>query len=242
MGRQRRAPPIAFLQFNGLQYGYAMHCVVTAGPTYEPLDEVRRLTNFSTGRLGTELGNYLSARGHSVTLLISDTAVYSGYRKARRVETFSTSADLRDKLKSLSTKKVDAIFHAAAVGDFTFGRVFEPNDGGKLSEIKDEKKISTRRGKLLIELLPTPKIIAELRGWFPKSKIVGWKFEADGNRAEVLAAAQRQIADCSTDLCVVNGPAYGEGFGLVGAKGTPGHLPNPPVLFDTLEKFARAGS
>lgn len=219
-----------------------MNCVVTAGPTYEPLDEVRRLTNFSTGRLGTELCNYLTARGHNVTLLIGETSVYSGYRKARRVETFTTTADLRDKLKSLSTKKVDAIFHAAAVSDFSFGRAFEPNDGGKLSEIKEAKKISTRQGKLLIELLPTLKIIAELRGWFPKTKIVGWKFEADGSRADALAAAQKQVADCSTDLCVVNGPAYGEGFGLVGGKGAPGHLPNPPVLFDALEKFTRAGA
>jgi phosphopantothenoylcysteine decarboxylase/phosphopantothenate--cysteine ligase len=219
-----------------------MNCVVTAGPTYEPLDEVRRLTNFSTGRLGTELANYLTARGHNVTLLIGETSVYLGDRKARRVETFSTTADLRAKLKSLSAKKVDAIFHAAAVSDFSFGRVFEPNDGGKLSEIKDAKKISTRRGKLLVELLPTAKIIGELRGWYPKTKIVGWKFEADGSRADALTAAQKQIAECSTDLCVVNGPAYGEGFGLVGGKGAPGHLPNPPVLFDTLEKFARAGS
>jgi len=39
-----------------------MNCIVTAGPTYEPLDDVRRLTNFSTGRLGTELANFLAAR------------------------------------------------------------------------------------------------------------------------------------------------------------------------------------
>src|SRR5947209_3565355 len=45
-----------------------MHCVVTAGPTYESLDEVRRLTNFSTGKLGSELANFLAARGHTVTL------------------------------------------------------------------------------------------------------------------------------------------------------------------------------
>lgn len=219
-----------------------MNCVVTAGPTYEPLDEVRRLTNFSTGRLGTELGNYLTARGHNVILLIGETSVYSGYRKARRVETFTTTTDLRDKLKSLSAKKVDAIFHAAAVSDFSFGRVFESNNGGKLSEIKEAKKISTRLGKVLVELLPTAKIISELRGWYPKTKIVGWKFEADGSRADALGAAQKQIADCGTDLCVVNGPAYGEGFGLVGGKGAPGHLANPPVLFDALEKFTRAGS
>jgi phosphopantothenate---cysteine ligase (CTP) len=218
-----------------------MNCVVTAGPTYEPLDEVRRLTNFSTGRLGTELANYLAARGHKVILLIGETAVYAGIRKAQKMESFSTTADLREKFKLLSAKKVDAIFHAAAVSDFSFGRIFEPDEAGKLAEIKGVKKVSTRRGKLLVELVPAPKIISELRGWYPRAKIVGWKLEADGRRADALAAAQRQIADCRTDLCVVNGPAYGEGFGLVGGKGAPAHLAAPPVLFDALEKFIRAG-
>jgi phosphopantothenoylcysteine decarboxylase/phosphopantothenate--cysteine ligase len=217
-----------------------VNCIVTAGPTFEPLDDVRRLTNFSTGRLGTELANYLAARGHKVILIIGETAVYAGERRASRVETFSTTADLREKLKAISSKKVDAIFHAAAVSDFAFGRIFTPDAANKLVEIKGAKKISTRAGKLLVELLPTPKIIAELRGWFPKTRITGWKFEADGKRAEAIAAAQKQLADCATDLCVVNGPAYGEGFGLLGKKGEPAHLPNPPLLFDALEKFARA--
>ena len=215
-----------------------MNCIVTAGPAYEPLDDVRRLTNFSTGRLGTELANYLAARGHNVILLLGEQATYSGERRAQRVESFSTTADLRAKLKSLATKKVDEVFHAAAVSDFAFGRIFAPDAANKLGEIKG-KKIPTRQGKLLVELLPTSKIIAELRGWFPRTKIVGWKFEADGRRADAVAAARRQLAECATDLCVVNGPAYGEGFGLLGKKGEPAHLPNPPLLFDALEKFAR---
>jgi phosphopantothenoylcysteine decarboxylase/phosphopantothenate--cysteine ligase len=214
-----------------------MNCIVTAGPAYEPLDDVRRLTNFSTGRLGTELANYLAARGHNVILLLGEQATYSGERRAQRVELFSTTADLRAKLKALSAKKADAIFHAAAVSDFSFGRIFAPDAANKLTEIKG-RKISTRQGKLLVELLPTSKIIAELRGWFPRARIVGWKFEADGKRTDAVAAARRQLADCSTDLCVVNGPAYGEGFGLLGKKGEPAHLANPPLLFDALEKFA----
>ena len=216
-----------------------MNCIVTAGPTYEPLDEVRRLTNFSTGRLGTELANYLAARGHKVVLLIGETSVYAGERRAQKVEVFTTAADLREKFKALSAKKVDAIFHAAAVGDFTFGKVFESGDGRKLAEIKGEKKISSRRGKLLVELLPTPKILSELRGWFPHAKIVGWKFEVDGHRAEAIAAGQKQIAESSADLCVVNGPAYGEGFGLIGGKGAPAHLASLPIFFDAMEKFLR---
>jgi len=216
-----------------------VNCIVTAGPAYEPLDEVRRLTNFSTGRLGTELANYLAARGHNVILLLGEQATYNGERRTQRVESFSTAADLRAKLKALAGKKVDAIFHAAAVSDFAFGKIFAPDAANKLVEIKSAKKISTRQGKLLAELLPTPKIITELRGWFPRTKIVGWKFETDGKRADAVAVARRQLAECSTDLCVVNGPAYGEGFGLLGKKGDAAHLGNPPLLFDALEKFAR---
>jgi phosphopantothenate---cysteine ligase (CTP) len=214
-----------------------MNCIVTAGPTYEPLDDVRRLTNFSTGRLGTELANFLAARGHRVILLIGETATYCGECKTQRVDIFTTTADLRKKLKSLSSKRADAVFHAAAVSDFSFGRIFAPDASDKLAEIKPAKKNSTRRGKLLVELLPTPKIISELRGWFPKTKIVGWKFEVEGKRADAIRVAGRQIKDCSTDACVANGPAYGEGFGLV-TRRAQRHLADAGKLFEALEKFA----
>ena len=212
-----------------------MNCIVTAGPTFEPLDDVRRLTNFSTGRLGTELANFLTARGHKVTLLIGESATYAGERKAQSVKVFSTTADLRAKLKSFSGKKVDAIFHAAAVSDFAFGKIFAETKAGKFAVLKAAKKISTRQGSLLVELLPTPKIIAELRGWFPKTKIIGWKFEADGRRADALRAAEKQIADCATDFCVANGPAYGKGFNLV-STGVQKHFSDSQKLFTALEK------
>jgi len=213
-----------------------MNCIVTAGPTFEPLDDVRRLTNFSTGRLGTELANFLTARGHKVTLLIGESATYAGERKAKSVQIFSTTADLRTKLKSFRGKKVDAIFHAAAVSDFAFGQIFSETKSGQFTALKASKKISTRQGHLLVELVPTPKIIAELRRWFPKTQIVGWKFEAEGRHTNAIGAAQRQIVDCRTDACVTNGPAYGNGFGLV-ADGKQKHFASAEKLFAALEKF-----
>ena len=217
-----------------------MNCIVTAGPTYEPLDDVRRLTNFSTGRLGTELANYLTARGHKVTLLIGESATWPGEHRAQLVKVFSTTADLRAKLKSFSgkkNKKVDVIFHAAAVSDFRFGKIFAQNVAGEFVALKASRKISTRSGEMLVELVPTPKIIAELRGWFPQTRIVGWKFEANGGRAEALRAAKKQIADCATDFCVANGPAYGKGFSLVSAGGQK-HFAATAGLFAALEKLA----
>lgn len=211
-----------------------MNCIVTAGPTYEPLDDVRRLTNFSTGRLGTELANYLTERGHSVTLLLGALATYAGENRARTLERFTSTTDLQARLKSRSGKKIDAIFHAAAVSDFGFGKIFTETKPGEFTALKRSRKISTRQGALLVELLPTPKIISKLRGWFPHTTIVGWKYEADGKRADALAAAQRQIIDCTIDACVANGPAYGKGFSLV-TQSRQKHFRSLTDLFAALE-------
>src|ERR1051325_851345 len=180
-----------------------MHCLVTAGPTYEKMDQVRRLTNFSTGRLGTELANFLATQGHQVTLLLGEQATYAGERKAQRVEAFSTTASLLEKFKVLSRSDVGAVFHAAAVSDFTFGKIFQRSPAGELSEISSGK-ISTRQGTLLAELVPTPKLIAGLRPLFPRANLVGWKYEVEGDRASVLRAAEAQLRECRTDACVAN--------------------------------------
>jgi len=217
-----------------------MNCIVTAGPTYETLDKVRRLTNFSTGRLGTELANFLVAHGHQVTLLIGEQATYGGERRAQRVESFTTTENLREKLQVLAEQDIGAVFHAAAVSDFKFGKIWSRSPSGEMIEVKSGK-VSTRQGTLLAELLPTPKIIAELRDWYPRARLVGWKYEVDGDRAGVLRAAEEQLARCCTDACVANGPAYGTGFGLVtGGENRQVHLPDATALFAALETLLRS--
>jgi len=215
-----------------------MNCVITAGPTYERLDEVRRLTNFSTGRLGSELGNYLATRGHVVTLLIGEQATWHGEQQAKEVQTFSTTEDLHHRLQALADKNVDALLHAAAVCDFTFGKVWSPSATGGLEEVKGGK-ISTRLDKLLVELTPTRKLISGLRDSFPRACLVGWKFEMDGDRGSVLMKAERQIAENRTDACVANGRAYGTGFGLVTGVGRCVHHEDATALYTALEELIR---
>jgi phosphopantothenoylcysteine synthetase/decarboxylase len=216
-----------------------VHCVVTAGPTFEKLDNVRRLTNFSTGRLGTELANFLTTCGHRVTLLIGEQAIWPGAREAERVQNFTTTSDLRSRLEVLGKERVDAVFHAAAVSDFAFGKIWRRSEGGELTEDKSGK-ISTREGILLAELVPTTKIISELRDWFPKATLIGWKFEVEGGREAVLGLAQRQIVECRTNACVANGVAYGDGFGLVRAGNVITHCVDTAALYEALNEVARA--
>jgi phosphopantothenate---cysteine ligase (CTP) len=213
-----------------------VHCVVTAGPTYEPLDKVRRLTNFSTGRLGAELANWLTAHGHSVTLLLGEQATFRHEIHARKVEIFATTADLQEQLHRQSKNPVDAVFHAAAVSDFKFGQLWLRSKEGELVEVKSGK-IPTRQGTLLAELVPTSKIISRLRDWFPSARLAGWKFEVDGDRARVIELAQAQISECRTDACIANGPAYGPGFGLVRTGAELLHLPDKSKVFEALTGF-----
>jgi phosphopantothenate---cysteine ligase (CTP) len=217
-----------------------MRCIVTAGPTYETMDNVRRLTNFSTGRLGTELANYLTSHGHHVTLLIGELATHSGEKRAWRIETFTTTSDLESKLKALAVDSVtaEAVFHVAAVSDFKFGKIWFRDASGELKEIQSGK-ISTDCGPLMAELVPTPKIISELRRMFPKAKLAGWKFEVDGDPARVIAAAQKQVRECRTNISIANGPAYGTGFGVVTGDGKCIHVPDIVALLEALEKFLR---
>src|SRR5262245_34505652 len=180
-----------------------MRCIVTAGPTYKPLDQVRRLTNFSSGRLGSELANFLTDKGHQVILLLGQQATFKGEHLVHSIQTFTTTHDLRDRLRALAAEPADALFHAAAVSDFSFAKVWVRSEQGALKEIKSGK-ISTREGNLLAELAPTPKIIAELRPLYPQARLIGWKFEIDGNRPAVIRLAQNQISECSTNGCVAN--------------------------------------
>jgi phosphopantothenoylcysteine decarboxylase/phosphopantothenate--cysteine ligase len=210
-----------------------MHCIVTAGATWEPLDRVRRLTNFSTGSLGTSLARRLAEAGHAVDLFLAESIAWETSVPGISPHRFTTTATLEALFHGHRSPAPLAIFHAAAVSDFQSAGCFERTPDGSLIPLA-AGKLSTRDGTLWVELRPTPKILPQLRDWFPAARITGWKYETDGTRADVLARAARQFAESRTDACVANGPAYGDGFGLVMPSGTLQHLPDRPALFDAL--------
>ena len=209
-----------------------MRCLVTAGPTVEPLDSVRRLTNHSTGTLGTDLANHLACAGHDVLLLRSRTATAAPALHAVTTEAFATAGDLLERFQAHATQEPVAIFHAAAVGDFQVGTVFRREADGGLVPVHSGKH-STRDGVLLAELRPTPKILAQLRGLYPKAWITGWKYEVDGTRDEVLARARAQLQSCHSDAVVANGPAYGSGYSWM-TNHSQSHLGDSRELYRVL--------
>lgn len=185
--------------------------VVTCGPSYEPIDEVRRLTNFSTGELGVLLTNALVSAGYEVLCFKGVGATSCRPVETAHVMPFSTNENLLAALEAIEEPEtITAIFHTAALCDFRVKRVHR-GDGTELAA----QKIPSREGEMLLTLAPAEKVITRLRWLFPISRIVGWKYELNGGRPEALLAGVRQIDGNRTDGCVVNGGAYGTGFGFV---------------------------
>jgi phosphopantothenoylcysteine synthetase/decarboxylase len=186
-----------------------MRCIVTCGPSWEPIDRVRRLTNFSTGNLGLVVAEALAHAGWEVLCLKGEMA--SAHREPPGVElgSFSTNEDLLGKLEA-QAGRAEAILQAAALCDY---RVKSVRDAHGVAV--EAAKIPTRAGGVTLELEPAEKVLPKLRALFPKSRLVGWKYEMDGTGDDALERARRQVAECGTDACVVNGAAWGEGFGFL---------------------------
>jgi phosphopantothenoylcysteine decarboxylase/phosphopantothenate--cysteine ligase len=145
---------------------------------------------------------------------------------------FSTNDDLVWKLSAYAGK-VDALFHTAALCDYRV-RSIETPEG---AEVPAMGKVPTRMGELVLRLEPTTKVLPQLRGLFPQGRLVGWKYEADGTREDVLAKAERQLNECKTDACVVNGSGWGEGFGFIIAGAPPVLIPDKVALCEFLTKW-----
>ncbi len=183
--------------------------VVTCGPASAPIDSVRRITNFATGEIGTLLSLALQEAGWDVVCLRGEGSTFL-VPDGIDVRAFSTNDSLSALFQGLPAAP-NAIFHAAALCDFQVASI----EGGA-----GMKKIPTRDGALTLHLEPAPKILPRLREWFPVAFIVGWKYELDGDRAAALEKGAAQIRECRTNACVVNGAAYGEGFGILLPNGS----------------------
>ena len=159
--------------------------VVTAGPTREPLDPVRLVTNRSSGKMGFRLAQAAWYRGAEVRLITGPSAEAPPVGVGlTRIE---TTAEMRDAV-SAALPETDVLIMAAAPADY---RPADPADA----------KRPRQAGGLVVELCPTPDILATTRERRkPGSVIVGFALET----GDAEAKARDKLARKGLDLIVVN--------------------------------------
>ncbi|MFP3937655.1 MAG: phosphopantothenoylcysteine decarboxylase [Phycisphaerae bacterium] len=168
-----------------------MRILVTAGPTREPIDSVRFITNASSGRMGCAVASAAAKAGHDVTLLLGPCP--SEPPSGCEVVRFTTAAEMKRDLES-RFGDCDALVMAAAVGDFT-------------PQTPVSGKLRRSAGPVEMRLLPTDDLLAGVaEGKRADQRIVAFAVE-EGDEQQMSAAARRKLAAKGADFIVVNSPA-----------------------------------
>ena len=165
--------------------------LVTAGPTREYIDEIRYISNNSSGRMGIEIAKEASARGADV-LLVAGHCMAKIPDYLNKINCVSTNEFIRTVKDELAYKDYDFFICAAAISDYSPTNTIE----GKISS--DNVK------ELQINMRLTPKIIDEARRKNHKVFIVGFKAETNISRSELIDRAYGRLKRSDMDLIVAN--------------------------------------
>lgn len=172
-----------------------MHLLITAGPTREPIDDVRFISNRSSGAMGLALAEAAVAAGHEVTLLLGPGPSEPDSGPSLSVHRFTTTAELAALLDA-HFPRCDALVMAAAVSDYRPVRI-EPGKHKRTGEGSGEPG-----QRWTLELEPTPDLVAALGGRKRSDqKVVAFALESP---AELEARAAEKLRRKGADAIVAN--------------------------------------
>ncbi len=180
--------------------------LVSAGPTYEPIDPVRFIGNYSTGKMGVAIAEELAKRGALVELVLGPSNI-GFYHKNIQLHKVKTAEEMYDKCMELFEKVAVAVM-CAAVADYT-------------PVTKAAEKIKKTGENLVLELVKTKDILKNLGEKKKNGQLlVGFALETSNEREYAIGKLQKKNADMIV-MNSLNDP--GAGFG---------HDTNKITIFD----------
>lgn len=163
--------------------------LITAGPTQEPLDPVRYISNRSSGKMGYALAEEAASRGARVILVSGPVHLHPPANV--EVVHVRTAAEMREKVFE-HLNGADIVIKSAAVADFHLSRV-------------PDQKVKKTAARISLELDPTPDILAELGRKKGDRLLIGFAAETQSLQQE----ARRKLESKNCDMVVGN--LVGEG-------------------------------
>ncbi len=158
---------------------------------------MRVISNRSTGDMGRFLAREFAGKGKRVTLLEGSAATTNiPLDKAITVKKFFFYDELECLLLQELKRGYDVVIHAAAVSDFKLAKPFK----GKLPSGK----------RLKLDLVPTKKLVAEIKKAAPRVFLVGYKLETGLDCKYILKKVKALFSDAGCDLVVANRQSSGD--------------------------------
>ncbi|MFM7796007.1 MAG: bifunctional phosphopantothenoylcysteine decarboxylase/phosphopantothenate--cysteine ligase CoaBC, partial [Candidatus Nitrosotenuis sp.] len=168
---------------------YGKKILITGGPTMEPIDTVRVLTNQSSGKTGILLAKEMISAGGKVTLVYGPGTEKPP--KGAKVIPVNTVHQMFDAVKKeLGRKKFDIVILSAAPADYT--------------TIPVKSKIKSDKTSLIIKLQKAPKIIDSIKKLQKGVFLVGFKAETDISKQKLVESAKRKMKESDSDIIVAN--------------------------------------
>lgn len=165
--------------------------LITAGPTWVPIDKVRVISNIATGSTGILLAQALVKLDAKVTLLLGPVGACCLNPKVKIIR-FRFFDELKSLIeKELVVKQYDIVIHSAAVSDYWLKNSYR-------------QKVKSGIKQWQIGLAPTPKIINSIKKLQPALFLVGFKFTPQLSKAKLVKQARAVMQDSGADLMVAN--------------------------------------
>jgi phosphopantothenoylcysteine synthetase/decarboxylase len=177
-----------------------MNILITSGGTREYIDDVRVMTNISTGKLGALIANRLAQTSTVIHYVHAENSAVPSEFLGANLYPVKTAKDALKTIRSvLKRKNIQVVIHAMAVSDFTFKGI------GKL-------KLKSSDPGAFIEYMrqtitPNPKIISHIKEWAPNVYLVGFKFEVGATPQELTKLARESMLKNGCDLVITNDKA-----------------------------------
>ncbi|MCG5056381.1 MAG: bifunctional phosphopantothenoylcysteine decarboxylase/phosphopantothenate--cysteine ligase CoaBC [Myxococcales bacterium] len=205
--------------------------VVTAGPTHEPVDDVRFLGNRSSGKMGFALAAVAAARGARVTLVAGPVQLPTPGGVEARIDV-ETALEMHEAVMHASVD-VDVVVMTAAVADFR-----------PVAQVRG--KLSRREGVSTLELTPNPDILADLgraRQGTSKPVLVGFAAEVADTEETLRQRARAKLQEKRCDVVIANDVSGTDiGFGSENNAGWIVRAEGPDIVLPRSAKrrFAEA--
>lgn len=165
--------------------------LITAGPTWVPIDKVRVISNIATGQTGILLAKKAKQLGANVTLILGPVGNVS-LNKSINLRRFIYFDELHSLIRQeLNKKKYDIVIHSAAVSDYKPKKAFSD-------------KIKSNLKNFTLDLETTVKIVDKIKKYSPRVFLTIFKLELNLPKNIMIQRARQTLKESKADLAVVN--------------------------------------